>query len=205
MTPKITTQPNLAEGSSAHQSAIAEGDEHFRRWQRNVVNKYKDKSEEEIKADLQMKAHPFAVCMENFIGDFNIATTFRNANAFNAKEVFYIGDKKIDRRGMCGIHNYTEITWLPTVNDLLALQDRYVFIGADNIPGAVPLNSYQWQPNSLIVFGSEEVGLTPYMQSLCKDMVYIEQFGSVRSLNVGTASGIFMNDFVSKFRRERIY
>lgn len=202
MKPKITTQPNLSDSSPLHQQAIQDGDEHFRRWQRNVIDKYKDKSEEEIRADLRMTAHPFAVCFENFIGDFNIATGIRNANAFNAKEVFYIGDKKIDRRGMCGVHNYTKITWLPTVDDLLALQDHYIFIGADNIPGSVPLNTYKWVPNSLIIFGSEEVGLTPQMQTLCQDLVYIEQFGSVRSLNVGTASGIIMNDFVQKFRNK---
>lgn len=197
---KLTTQPNISINSPQHQQAVAAGDEHFRRWQRNVVDKYKDKSEEEIQTDLQATAFPFAVCFENFIGDFNIATAIRNANAFNAKEVFYIGDKKIDRRGMCGVHNYTKITWLSTLDQLMELQTDYTFVGADNIPGSVPLISYQWPTKPLIVFGSEEVGLTPGMQAFCKDLVYIEQFGSVRSLNVGTASGIMMNDFVSKYR-----
>jgi tRNA G18 (ribose-2'-O)-methylase SpoU len=201
--PKIKTQPDLSALSPPHQQAIQDGEEHFRRWQRNVVDKYKDKSEEEIKADLRITAHPFAVLFENFIGDFNLATGIRNANAFNAREVFYIGNRKIDRRGMCGVHNYTEITWLPTVDDLIALQERYIFIGADNISGSIPLNTYKWVPNSLIIFGSEEVGLTPAMQAMCQDLVFIPQFGSVRSLNVGTASGIIMHDFVSKFRNYR--
>jgi tRNA G18 (ribose-2'-O)-methylase SpoU len=38
------------------------------------------------------------------------------------------------------------------------------------------------------------------MQNLCEDIVFIEQFGSVRSLNVGTASGIIMYEFVSQYR-----
>jgi len=33
---------------------------------------------------------------------------------------------------------------------------------------------------------------------MCSRIVMIPQYGSVRSLNVGTASGIVMNDFVSK-------
>ena len=196
---KLATKPNLSATSPLHQQAIAEGDEHFRRWQRNVADEFKDKSEEEIREVLQASAFPFAICLENFTGDFNIATAIRNANAFNATEVFYIGDKKFDRRGMCGVHNYTKITWLSTLDELIALQTNYTFVGADNIAGAVPLATYQWPSNPLIVFGSEEVGLTPGMQAMCKDLVYIEQFGSVRSLNVGTASGIMMNDFVSKY------
>jgi tRNA G18 (ribose-2'-O)-methylase SpoU len=203
MKTKITTQPNLSLSSPAHMQAIADGEEHFRKWQRNVVDKYKDSSEEDIRRDLRSSAYPFAVCFENLIGDFNIATGIRNANAFNAKEVFYIGDKKFDRRGMCGVHNYTEIKWLSTVDELKDLQDRYTFIGSDNIAGAVSLATYTWPPNPLIIFGSEEVGLTPQMQSMCQELVYIEQFGSVRSLNVGTASGIMMNDFVSKYRHHR--
>jgi tRNA G18 (ribose-2'-O)-methylase SpoU len=201
---KIKTSPDLSATSEVHQQALQDGDEHFRRWQRNVVDKYKDKSEEDIRINLKETAFPFAILCENFINDFNIATTFRNANAFNCSKIFYIGNKKLDRRGMTGIHNYSDITWLPTIEDLLSLQKNYTFVGADNIPGSVPLSTYRWPTNPLIVFGSEEVGLTPHMQSLCKYLVFIEQFGSVRSLNVATASGIFMNDFVSKYRGNNV-
>jgi tRNA G18 (ribose-2'-O)-methylase SpoU len=204
MKEKIKTLPDLSVTSPKHQEALQDGDEHFRRWQRNVVDKYKDQSEEDIRIDLKRTAFPFAILCENFINDFNIATTFRNANAFNCSHIYYIGNKKLDRRGMIGVHNYSEITWLPTVDDLLLLQKDYTFVGADNIPGSVPLSTYQWPHNPLIIFGSEEVGLTPYTQSLCKELVFIEQFGSVRSLNVATASGIFMNDFVSKYRGNHV-
>ena len=200
MKKKIKTTPDLSVSSVVHQEAIALGNEHFRRWQRNVIDKYKDKSEEEIKLDLQATAFPFAVLCENLVGDFNIGTIFRNSNCFNAKEIFYLGDKKFDKRACQGSYHYNTIQWISTLDDVIALKERYTFVGADNIPGAVPLDTYQWQPNSLIVFGSEGVGITPTMQSLCKDLVYIEQFGSIRSLNVGTASGIFMNDFVQKLR-----
>jgi len=196
---RIATTPNLADSSPAHQAALAAGDDHFRAWQYNVADHFKDKTVEQIRATLKETAHPFAVLFENLIGDFNIATGMRNANAMNAREVFYLGDKKLDRRGMQGVQNYSDITWLSTMEEVLALKDRYVFVGVDNVPGSVPINTYLWSPNSLMVFGSEGVGLTPTMQSLCRDLVHIPQYGSVRSLNVGTASGIAMHDFVSKF------
>lgn len=195
---KIKTMPNLADTSIKHLEAIKNGKEHLSSWQYNVADHLKDKSVEEIKEILRNTAHSFTVCMENFIGDFNIGTLIRNANAFNCMEVFYIGNKKFDKRGAVGVYNYTPVTWLSSIDELISLQEKYTIVGIDNIPGSVPMKTYQWQPNTLMVFGEEGVGLTPAMQAFCKDIVAIEMYGSVRSLNCGTASGIVMYDFVSK-------
>ncbi len=48
------------------------------------------------------------------------------------------------------------------------------------------------------MFGQEGPGLSKEMQTICKDIIFIEQFGSTRSVNVGVASGIIMNDIVTK-------
>lgn len=200
---KTTTLPNLAEGSATHLQAIAEGDEHFRRWQRNVADPLKDKSEEEIRSFLQMTSHPFAVMFENWIGDFNISTGIRNANGFNAREIFYIGNRKWDKRGAVGVHNYTPVQWIENADQLLKLKERYTFVGVDNVPGSIPMENYKWVPNPLLIFGEESTGLTPGMQAICQDIVHIQMFGSVRSFNAGSASGIAMYDFVSKFRNYR--
>lgn len=200
---KIRTVPNLSDESPAHLEAKALGNEHFRLWERNVIDEFKHLSEDDIKSKLQSTAFPYAVCFENVINDFNISSSIRNANAFNAKEVFYIGDKKFDRRGMQGVHNYMNIKWLPTIDDFLKLKTIYKIVGFDNISGATAMSQYTWTTNILIVFGSEGVGLTDTMKSMCDEFVYIEQFGSVRSLNVATASGIAMNDIVTKFRNNK--
>jgi tRNA G18 (ribose-2'-O)-methylase SpoU len=198
MRQKNKTVPNLAATSPKHLEAIAAGKDHFRLWERNVTDLFKDKSEEEIKEELQKTAHPFAVCFEHWIGDFNMGSGIRNANAFNAKEVFYLGDKKWDRRSAVGVYNYTPVQWLPTAEDLIKLQERYVIVGIDNVPGSVPLRHYRWPHNTLMVFGEEGVGLTPGVQSFCRDIVEIEMYGSVRSLNCGVASGIVMHDLLEK-------
>lgn len=188
-------------GSSlAHQAATLNPDDNYRAWQRNVADHLKEKSEEEIRQILRETANPFAVCFEHWIGDFNMATGVRNANGFNAKEIYYIGERKWDRRGAVGVHNYTEIQWIPTVEDLALLRDRYTFVGIDNVPGSVPMADYEWPENTMMVFGEEGPGLTPAMQAWCKDIVHIEMFGSVRSFNCGSASAIAMYDFVSKYK-----
>lgn len=189
----------MLESSPVHQAATLNPEENYRAWQRNVADHLKEKTEEEIQQALAETAHPFAVCFEHWIGDFNMATGVRNANAFNAKEVFYIGDRKWDRRAAVGVHNYTEVQWIPTIEDFKRLKEKYRIIGIDNIPGkSISIRHIHWPHNTLMVFGEEGTGLTPEMQSLCEMIVEIPMFGSVRSLNCGTASGIVMYDFVEK-------
>lgn len=157
--------------------------------------------EDLIREDLKKHTFPYAVCMENFIGDFNIGTVIRNANAFGVQEVFYVGQKKWDRRGAVGTYHYTSVNFLSSYDQLVELKNKYsFFVGVDNIPGSVPMDNYEWKSNSLLIFGEEGCGLTPITQSLCDDIVAIKMFGSVRSLNCGTASGIVMNNFISRIK-----
>lgn len=198
---KLRTVPDLSKSSDIHQAATLADHAHYRAWQYNVADQFKGSTVDEIKKSLQATANPFAVCFEHWIGDFNMGSGIRNANAFNAREVFYLGDKKWDRRSAVGVYNYTSVTWLSTIDEFLNLREKYTIIGVDNIPGkSVPLTNFKWPPNTLMVFGEEGVGLTPKMQELCSSIVEIEMYGSVRSLNCGVASGIVMHDLVNKYK-----
>jgi len=172
-------------------------------WTRNVIDEYKDIPTEQIKEILQSKAHSFAVLMEQWQGDFNFSTLVRNANAFNAKEVFYLGRKKWDRRGAVGTHHYININYLGDdsegIDNLLKLKEKYHIVAIENnsVDSKRPYNliDYKWPKNSLMIFGEEGQGVSPQLLALADDIVEIKQFGSVRSLNVGTTSGIIMNSW----------
>jgi tRNA G18 (ribose-2'-O)-methylase SpoU len=171
---------------------------------RNISDKYKHDrltkwTTELIKKDLQQKAFPYAVLMENFAGDFNIGTVVRNANAFNARCVYYLGNKHYDRRGTVGTHHYTDVIRLKTREELIKLKEEYTLVGVENsVSSAISLDKFEWSSNTLLIIGEEGVGITPETLELCDRFVYIPQFGSVRSLNAGVASGIVMNDLVTK-------
>lgn len=175
---------------------------------RNINDRYKNDrltkwTTELIKTDLQSRSFPFSVLMENFAGDFNIGTVIRNANAFNAKAVYYLGNKKYDRRGTVGTHHYTDIVHLPTREELKKLKNDYVLVGVENtVPNAMALDEFKWSDNTILIIGEEGVGITPETLDLCDNYVYIPQFGSVRSLNAGVASGIIMNDYVTKYNKK---
>lgn len=205
MLEKVKTTPNLSDTSPLHKEALNQGKEYFINCQNyNVIDAFKSLSVEEVKKKLNKTAFPYAVCIENWIGCLNFSSCIRNANAFNAREVFYVGNKRFDRRGSQGTHNYKDVKFLSTIEDFKRLKLKYRIIGIDNIPGAVSLKNYNWFPHSkrvldpLVVFGEEGCGLTKEMQYLCEEMVSIEQYGSVRSLNAATASGIIMHSIVSQ-------
>ncbi len=170
-------------------------------WKRNVVDKYKSMTVKNIREDLKKTANPLAICMEHWNGDFNISTLIRNANAFNVEKVYYLGKKKIDKRGCVGTHHYTDICHLgEDVCELISLKDKYTFIAIDNnIPDTHKLHEFDWnmlEKPPLMLFGEEGSGLTHETLKLADYRIEIEQYGSVRSLNVGTSSGLLMYDFV---------
>lgn len=166
----------------------------------NVIDKYREWTLDLIRDDLKKNAFPYGVMMQHLNGDFNISTVIRNANAFGAQEVFYFGKRHIDRRGTVGTHLYTNVTFLETREDILRLKERYTFVAMECGVRSVAMPGFVWPKNPLIVLGEETSGITQDLLDECDHIVNIPMFGSVRSINVGTASGIAMNDFVTKYQ-----
>ena len=172
---------------------------------RNIIDRYKNDrftkwTTELIKNDLQNNAFPFAVLMENFQGDFNLSSVLRTCNAMNGREMFYLGRKQYDRRGTVGTHHYTDIVNIPNREELLKLKQRYTFVALENsVPNAESIYDFVWPINPLIIIGEEGVGITKETLDLCDRSVYINQYGSVRSMNAAVAGSIAMNDFVMKY------
>ena len=174
---------------------------------RNIIDHYHYWTTEAIKVNLDTKRHNFTVIASNLGNDFNIATLIRNSNAFLAKEVWIYGNKQYDRRGTVGTHNYTNFRHVRTIDDikkeLESLKSSHGnnirIVGMDNVDTSVSLTTYKWSSvHTVMIFGQEQIGISQDLLDLCDDIVYIPQYGSVRSLNVGTASGIAMFDYCSK-------
>ncbi len=167
---------------------------------RNVIDYYKYWNNDAINADLDSKRFNYSVICCNLYNDFNIATIVRNANAFLAKSVVVYGRKSYDRRGTVGSHKYTRFKFIDTYQGLLDLVQNDPLIGIDNIENSKNINKFT-KPNShfYLVLGQEQYGISDDVKSLCSSFYYIPQYGSVRSLNVGTASGIAMNQVAAQF------
>ena len=164
---------------------------------RNILDHFKYWTTDAIKADLDQRRHNFSVLISNKFHDFNIGTVVRNSNAFLAKEVLIYGRKQFDRRGAVGTNHYENLKHLREIEEL-NFSDSVV-VGIDNLEGAVPIETLVWPTTHVILaFGQEDVGLPEEILKICNHLVYIKQYGSVRSLNVGCASSIAMYDYCQK-------
>lgn len=71
-------------------------------------------------------------------------------------------------------------------------------IAMDIIPGAVPMEAYRFPKRCLMLFGAEGPGLSEKALELADDVVYISQFGSVRSINAGAAAAVSMHAWIAQ-------
>ena len=168
---------------------------------RNVIDHYRYWTTEDIRSDLAMSALPIDIVAENFAHDFNIATLVRNANGFNVKGVHIVGRRQWDKRGSVGTHLYTPIHRHSQAEEYYqSLHEAgNPIIVMDNIEGAELLPPFVWPEGPIsIVFGQESIGVSNLVLGYATHVVEIPQRGSVRSLNVGTSSGIVLYDYLTK-------
>jgi len=170
---------------------------------RNVVDLYKYWKIDAIKADLDKKRHNFSVLITNHFSDFNIGSVIRNANAFLAREIFILGRRKYDNRGAVGTQHYEKIIH---IDNLDQMPKSYFYVGFDDLPNAKEINDFTWPRDKHVVlcFGQETVGLSENVVKHCNEIVYIKQYGSVRSLNVGCASAIAMFDYTNRTKMLKV-
>jgi tRNA G18 (ribose-2'-O)-methylase SpoU len=167
---------------------------------RNVVDRYRYWAVEAIVADLDLSRHPFHVAIENFAHDFNIGSVVRTANAFNAASVRIVGRRRWNRRGAMVTDRYLRVAHHDDVGSLAAWARAagLPLVGVDNLPGAVPLETFVLPARCVLMFGQEGTGLSDDARAACAATVSIAQYGSTRSINVGAAAAIAMHAWVRR-------
>ncbi len=171
---------------------LVEGD------RRNVIDRYRYWSREAIVADLDTRRHPFHVAIENWHHDMNIGTVVRNANAFLAGAVHIVGRRRWNRRGAMVTDRYQHVIHHPGIDSLVewAEERDLDLVGIDNLPGSVPIETFDLPRRCMLIFGQEGPGLSPTAREAVSQVCSIRQFGSTRSINAGVASGIAMYQWV---------
>ncbi|MFT8592606.1 MAG: TrmH family RNA methyltransferase [Bifidobacterium sp.] len=174
---------------------------------RNVLDQYRYWTVQAIKDDLDHKGrHGFEVAMENWTHDFNIGSMVRTANAFTAKTVHIVGPHKWNRKGALMTELYQHVEHSPSIESLVeairANDEREHahtrIIAIDNVPGSVPIETYRFPERCLMIFGAEGPGLSQRALELADDVVYISQYGSVRSINAGAAAAVAMHAWIAQ-------
>jgi len=174
---------------------------------RNVVDGYRYWRHEAIVADLDTRRHEFHVAVENWEHDFNIGSIVRTANAANAAAFHIVGRRRWNRRGAMVTDRYQHEYHHPSIVELSEWaadqpgddpSASLPMIGIDNLPGSVPLETYDLPRRCVLLFGQEGPGLSDAAVQACSVVLEIAQLGSTRSLNAGAAAAIAMHAWIRR-------
>lgn len=168
---------------------------------RNLVDRFKGRSEAAIIAELDADDHGLHIAVENNLRDFNMGTIVRNANAFGVRHVHVIGRRQWNRRGAMKTEAYLHLHYHATVGKFLAAmgRDERTVVAVDNVAASSDLQTADLPRRVVLVFGQEGPGLSDELLAGADMIVAIEQFGSTRSVNVGVASGIVVYEWVRRW------
>ena len=175
---------------------------------KNVHDFLQNFGTEGIKEYCQKKTMPHALAMMQTHGDFNIATMIRNANFFGFERVYYIGRRHFDRRGTVGTHLYTTFQHFKTFDDFVnGIKGMYSLVAVENNVDykCHIYNQFEYPDQTVLLFGEEQAGLSNDILDKCEAIVSIPAYGSVRSLNVGTASGILAGHLRARHEQNFAY
>jgi len=167
---------------------------------RNVADGYRYWRLDAIVADLDTRRHPFHVAVENFAHDFNIGSVVRTANAFMAAEVHIVGRRRWNRRGAMVTDRYQHVRHHDSVAELAAWAEAegLPLLGIDNLPGSVPLETFDLPERCVLLLGQEGPGLSVEAREVCSVVLSVGQYGSTRSINAGAAAAVAMHAWVRR-------
>lgn len=185
---------------------------------RNVADEFKGMSDDFIRLELQKRRTQMVSIAMNLTHDFNKSACMRAHNAHAGKEFIFLnkpndqlpdvveGTKHWDKRGAVGTYNYESIRhlsvehWKELFAELHA--DGYTIYAVDNTVGYDPKPIYDvvMPEKAAMVYGEEGLGLSDEMIKACDAMIYIPQFGSVRSLNISQAAATVMYEYSRQHR-----
>lgn len=175
----------------------------------NVRNQFKGMSDEEIKAALAPYRNNLQLAFVNALRDFNFGGIIRASNVFCCESILYSGFRRYDPRGTVGTKNYEHVVHFAEEDGLknYIQMDKMAgvrFVVAEWIeddPRMQSLPQYEWNDASILMLGEEGTGVPEEYLDLADDIVYVPQFGSVRSMNVASTAHILIYDYMIKTGR----
>lgn len=167
---------------------------------RNVIDRYRYWRTEAIKIDLDQQRHSFHVAIENWQHDMNIGSIVRSANAFGADTVHIVGRRRWNKRGAMVTDRYQHVEHREDISALVAWaqSEGVPIIAIDNVPGCVPMETFDWPERCVMLFGQEGPGLTDEAIAASEAVVEITQYGSTRSINASAAAAVSMYSWVQQ-------
>ena len=153
---------------------------------------------------------PITVVLDGIKSASNLGNIFRLADAFRIEKLWICGDANIQtvegvaenrvslmsakkfRKAAFGIERWVPWSAHSNAEELLKQLkvEGHHLVSVELTNGAIPLSEFQFKAPLVLVFGHEQYGVSPEVQSLCEASVFLPMSGMGNSINLATCVGI---------------
>ncbi|MDB4975039.1 MAG: tRNA/rRNA methyltransferase [Myxococcaceae bacterium] len=157
----------------------------------------------EIKHELDRLRTPLRIAVQRSKNPFNVGAIIRVAHSFLVREIILIGEEPYYRRASMGMEKYENITHV--VDEAAFLQrardDRFKLVAIEkDHPKVHGLWDYRFpEDNCVLLFGSENEGVSPDLLAAAEAVVAIPMFGINHSYPVSISAGITLAEWSRRY------
>ena len=158
----------------------------------------------------QKKEFPIILLLDNIIGEANLGSMFRLADAFGIEKIIFCGSEpnlKSNRLKRTARHTHNTVAFEFEEDTVLALEklrsNAYSPLAIEITTTSLPIENFSLQ-NSLkivLVAGNERHGISEEVLNLCNHVFHIEMFGKNSSMNVAQSVGIALYEITKEFNK----
>ena len=147
----------------------------------------------------QLKQFPLIILSDNLIGDANLGSLFRLADAFNIEKVVFCGtpvditSNRLKKTARATFQTVFYEQWENTEDALESYISRgYSPMALEITEDSVPINTVSFENTDkvLLVVGNERYGISKEILDQIDRKIHIKMFGHNSSMNVAQATGI---------------
>lgn len=157
----------------------------------------------EIKRELDRLRTPLRIAVQRSKNPFNVGAIIRVAHSFLVREIILIGEEPYYERASMGMEKYENITGVTDEAQFLQLvraQELKMVAIERDFSRVQGLWEYEFpEQNCLLLFGSENEGVSPELLAQAHAVVAIPMFGINHSYPVSVAAGIVMAEWSRRY------
>ncbi len=151
---------------------------------------------------------PIVILSDNLMGEANIGSLFRLADAFNIEKVIFTGtpiNLKSNRLRRTARGTFETVAHEYEENILSVIKSyrgkAYTPVALEIAEDSIPLENFKISESSkiLLIIGNERHGVSDLVLETVPVKVHISMFGKNSSMNVSQATGIALYEFSKTF------
>ena len=162
------------------------------------------------KSSFQKKEFPIILLLDNILGEANLGSMFRLADAFGIQKIIFCGSepnlksnrlKRTARNTWKTVDSEYKEDSAEAIKELKLKGFRSVAIEITSTSKTVENFSLENSEKILLVAGNERHGISNEALKLCNEYYHIEMFGENSSMNVAQSVGIALYEITKAFNK----